>query len=179
MLLEVKTGDRCRPPGKNFLFLCYEAGDFYDYVAGFYHRWYGYEFVTSVEIMSSGENVGTRQSFEREACAVGPASDGNYHWSYADIFHGFFGKVDDIHDRLYFFAHVVVLIFDVETGAVGEFFVDFMYEVSEFFFTSFEAIAVVVAYNVAEGCFLDAAFARNQVVKTFIAFGMLGCFPAR
>ncbi len=76
-------------------------------------------------------------------------------------------------------AHVVVLILDLQRCDTGEFFVDLACEVLEFFLAAFEAVAVVVADNVCQDGFLNRAFDGDEVVESFVAFGVFGCLPAR
>ena len=83
-----------------------------------------------------------------------------------------------MHDRFYLLAHVVVLVFDFEAGTVGELPVDFPHEVLKLLLAALEAVAVVVADDVAERGLFDAAFARNEVVEAFITFSVFGRFPA-
>ena len=131
-----------------------------------------------MEVETAGKDVGAGEPFERETGAVGAATHGNHHGGYAHVFHGLFGKVDNVHDRLYLLAHVVVLVFDFEAGTVGELPVDFPHEVLKLLLAALETVAVVVADNVAERGLLDAAFARNEVVEAFITLGVFGSFPA-
>ena len=57
--------------------------------------------------------------------------------------------------------------------------VDFACQMFKLFFPAFEAVAVVVAYDVGELRFFYRAFESDKVVETFIAFGVFRCLPAR
>lgn len=83
-----------------------------------------------------------------------------------------------MHQWFDFFAHVVVLVFDFDGAAVGKFVVDFACEVFHLFFAAFEAVAVVVSYDVCEHCFFDGSFHAYEVVESFVSFGVFGGFPS-
>lgn len=155
-----------------------DAGDLDDDFCGFFHGGDGYVFVASMEVESAGKDVGAGQSFEGELCSVCAAAYGYYFGRDAAVAHGLFGCVDDVHQRFDFFAHVVVLVFDFDGAAVGKFVVDFACEVFHLFFASFEAVAVVVSYDVCEHCFFDGSFHAYEVVESFVSFGVFGGFPS-
>lgn len=111
-------------------------------------------------------------------CSVCAAAYGYYFGCDAAVAHGLFGCVDDVHQRLDFFAHVVVLVFDFDGAAVGEFVVYFARKVLHLFFAAFEAVSVVVAYDVCKHGFFDGAFHSDEVVESFVSFGVLGGLPA-
>ncbi len=83
-----------------------------------------------------------------------------------------------MHLRLYFFAHVVVLVLDIDSDAIGILRIDFAGKVFHLFFASFEAVAVVVTNDVGKSGFFDCSRHRGEMIEAFIAFGVLGCFTA-
>jgi len=78
-----------------------------------------------VEVQASGENVGAGEALERQLSSVCAAAYGLHFWRYAGAAHGFLGNIHDVHLRLHLFAHVVVLVFYVDSAAVRKFVVDF------------------------------------------------------
>ena len=49
----------------------------------------------------------------------------------------------------------------------------------EFLLTAFETISIVITNNISQYRLLHTALERNQMIKTFITFGMFGSFPTR
>ncbi len=84
-----------------------------------------------------------------------------------------------MHHWLDFLAHVIVLVFDFHGAAAGIFHVCLAHKMFDLTFAAFEARAVVVAYDICEGCLFYASFNPYKMVESFVAFCVLGCFPAR
>lgn len=131
-----------------------------------------------MEVETAGKDIGAGKPFERELGAVCTAADGNYLGFYTGILHGLQSDVDDVHHRFDFLAHVVILVLDLEGGHAGEFVVDFACEVFKLFFAALEAVAVVVADYIGESGFLYSSLNGYKMIETFVAFGVLGSFPA-
>ena len=72
-----------------------------------------------MEIDTTGKDIGTRQPFERELCTVCTTTNGFYLGLYIDIAHSLRHEVDDVNNRFYFLAHVVVLVFNIYFYATG------------------------------------------------------------
>ena len=161
----------------NQLFLCYDAADVDYYIACFLYRLDWNKFKSSVEILTAGKDIGAGETLERKLCTVCAAADGLHFRFYAGVAHGFFSDLDYMHHGFDFLAHVVILILDLNSAASGIFHICFAHKVLDFAFAAFEAGAVMVADNVGEGCFLNAAFYAYKVIETLVILGMLVCFP--
>ena len=131
-----------------------------------------------MEVLAAGEDVGARESLERELCSVRAAADRLYLRFEACVAHSLFGDTDYLDHRLDLLAHVVVLVLDLYRAAAGIFHVGLAHEMLDLALAAFETGTVVVADYICKHGLLDGTFDFNKMVEAFVAFGMLGCLPA-
>ena len=79
-----------------------------------------------------------------------------------------------------FFAHVVILVFQRQSGRTfAKFIVDFVHQMRHFFLATFESGAVVIADNIGKRCFFHRSVHRDKMIETFVTFGVFGRFVTR
>ena len=95
----------------------------------------------------------------KESCAPSVLPADRLHARlYSGVAHGFFRNLDDMHHWLDFLAHVIVLVFDFHGAAAGIFHVCLARKMFDLTFAAFEARAVVIAYDICEGCLFYGSF---------------------
>ena len=132
-----------------------------------------------MEVEPTGKDVGAGQALEAELGAVRAAAYGLHLGRHATVAHGLQGNLYDMHHRLDLLAHVVVLVLDLDLGTAGKLGIDLIDQVLDLLLALFEAGAVVIANDVAEGRLLHGAVDADQVVEAFVTLGVFGSLGAR
>ena len=92
------------------------SGNLHNHLGSFFHRLYGHEFITPVKVQPTGENIGTRQSFERQLRSIGSATYRLHHRNNIYGPHSLGYQINDMHHRFDLLTHIIVLVVYFDTG---------------------------------------------------------------
>ena len=67
-------------------------------------------------------------------------------------------KGRNVHHRLNFFTHIIVLVFQFKCSTLRKFLIDFASKMFKLFFATFKTVTVVVANNIGKYSFLNLTF---------------------
>ena len=95
---------------QRLLLLGYHSGNLHNHLGSFFHRLYGHEFITPVKVQPTGENIGTRQSFERQLRSIGSATYRLHHRNNIYGPHSLGYQINDMHHRFDLLTHIIVLV---------------------------------------------------------------------
>ena len=129
-----------------------------------------------MEVDTASEDIRARQSAEGELCTVSTTTDGFYTRGHTAILHGTQHDIDDVHVGIDFLLHVIILVLHLSHNGI---FAILLLHLSHTFLNKrlavFEAVAVVVADDIAERGLFNTALDAQQVIEAFIAIGRFGC----
>ena len=128
-----------------------------------------------MEIFAACEQVGAGQTHIGQPCAVRAATDGDLLGGDTRICHSLLCSVDDEHDRLNFFFHIVIAVPQVQFhSAFAVFCVEEAADFFKFCLPLFKRGTVVVTDNVFQSALFHLAVHFAQVREALIAAGGFG-----
>ena len=129
--------------------------------------------------MAASEDIGTRQTFERQVGAIGTTANGLHLGLDASVAHSLLSTLHHIEHRLHHLAHVVVLIFNLAADTTRVFDVQKFHNLLNQLLFLLEFLAIMVTDNVSELGILHSTFHVYQQEETLIILGILRSFKFR
>ena len=159
---------------------CHDFGQTCNHLSSLAEARHRQELILAMEILATREDVRSWQPHEREAAAIGSATDGGDLALDTAIRHGLTGEINDMHHGLNLLAHVIVLVADCQGNrALAILRIEFINEMRQLLLAILKAVAAEVTYDVLQGRLLHRAVHMSQVEETVVALSVLGSLEAR